>query len=60
MVTKATDSIAINTKPETCVVQRVKKSYVSPFLVRYGDVRVLTQSGSIAKNENTGHPNGRL
>lgn len=59
MLTKSTDSIAINTKPETSFEQQQKKSYIAPLLVRFGDVRGLTQAGSINKVESGGHPTGR-
>jgi hypothetical protein len=39
---------------------RVRKTYGPPRLVRFGSMRELTASGSVNKNENTGHPTGRL
>lgn len=38
----------------------VKKLYTSPKLVRHGDVRCLTQGGSVAKVENNGHRDGKF
>lgn len=35
-----------------------KKTYATPKLVSYGDVRLLTQTGSKSGNENAGNTGG--
>ena len=37
-----------------------KKAYTTPTLQKQGSIRNRTAGGSIIKNENGGHPDGRL
>ncbi len=39
--------------------QKPKNIYTVPRLTNYGDVRLLTQGGSVDKVENNGHPDGK-
>lgn len=38
----------------------VKKPYRAPALTPLGSLREMTANGSVNKNENNGHPDGRL
>jgi len=38
----------------------IKKPYLTPSLCCYGTLKELTRGGTVARNENVGHPEGRL
>lgn len=40
------------------IKKETKKTYTSPVLNNYGEVKKITASGSTSKNENFGHPLG--
>jgi hypothetical protein len=41
-------------KTQAPTLEKPKKAYIAPGLVRYGDVRTLTQAGATAPRENKG------
>lgn len=45
---------------ELTLVSDKLRSYSSPALISYGSIARLTQTGSVARVENGGHPEGKL
>lgn len=37
---------------------KCKKTYSTPIIQKYGEVRIITAGGSTSKKENNGHPDG--
>ena len=54
------DGEIIPRRPKWVPATSIKKKYQAPQLKIYGSVALLTTGGSVNKNENNGHPDGRF